>query len=461
MVDTVNEVENTNAKKVELLAPAGNLEKLKLAILYGADAVYCGGHSYGLREGADNFTLEELEEAVKFVHDHHAKIYITVNMIPHNEDLEGLPEYLHQLADLAVDALIVSDPGIISILQEEEIEVPIHLSTQANAVNWASIRFWKKQGVERVILARELSRVEIIDIKEKTDIELEMFIHGSMCISYSGRCLLSNYMTGRDANRGKCAHSCRWKYHLVEEQRPGEYYPVYEDEQGTYIMNSKDLCLIEYIPDIIQSGVTSLKIEGRMKSLHYVSTVTSVYRKAIDLYYKDLGNYQFRSEWLDELRKVSHRDYITGFFRAPPGTEEHNYDSSAYQREYDFMGVVRDFIPFQEGSNENIDYNVGNENILEKDSEDILRYKQLTDTNNRQNYIGHAVVEVRHKFFKGDVLEFMGPDTDTFDLKLEYIINHQGEFVDDAPHPKELIKIPVDKVVKPYYLVRREKKGNE
>jgi len=429
MVNTINEMENTNDNKVELLAPAGNLEKLKLAILYGADAVYCGGHSYGLREGADNFTLEELEEAVKFVHNHNAKIYITVNMIPHNEDLEGLPEYLHQLADLAVDSLIVSDPGIISILQEEGINVPIHLSTQANAVNWASIRFWKQQGVERVILARELSKKEIIDIKGKTDIELEMFIHGSMCISYSGRCLLSNYMTGRDANRGKCAHSCRWKYHLVEEQRPGEYYPIYEDDQGTYIMNSKDLCLIEYIPDIIESGVTSLKIEGRMKSLHYVSTVTSVYRKAIDSYYDDPKNHHFKDEWLEELRKVSHRDYITGFFLSPPGSEEHNYDSSAYQREYDFMGVVRDFILFED--------------------DDL------------QGYIGHAVIEVRHKFFKGDTLEFMGPSIDTFEVKLEYIINHNGEFVDDAPHPKELIKIPVDRVVKPYYLVRREKSGNE
>ncbi len=443
MVNKVNEMENNNSNKVELLAPAGNLEKLKLAILYGADAVYCGGHSYGLREGADNFTLEELEEAVKFVHDRNAKIYITVNMIPHNEELEGISEYLHQLADLGVDSLIVSDPGIISILQEEGIDVPIHLSTQANAVNWASIRFWKQQGVERVILARELSRNEIIDIKGKTDIELEMFIHGSMCISYSGRCLLSSYMTGRDANRGKCAHSCRWKYHLVEEQRPGEYYPIYEDDQGTYIMNSKDLCLIEYIPDIIESGVTSLKIEGRMKSLHYVSTVTSVYRKAIDSYYDDPENHQFKPEWLEELRKVSHRDYITGFFLAPPGTEDHNYDSSAYQREYDFMGVVRDFIPFED------------------DPEEVLAYKQLTAENKEDKYIGHAVVEVRHKFFKGNTLEFMGPDTDTFEVKLEYIINHNGDFVDDAPHPKELIKIPVDRVVKPYYLVRREKEGNE
>ena len=428
--------ENKKGNRIELLAPAGNLEKLKLAVLYGADAVYCGGHSYGLREGADNFTLEELQEAVKFVHDHYNKIYITVNMIPHNDDLVGLAEYLHQLADLNVDALIVSDPGIIGILQEEGIKIPIHLSTQANAVNWASIRFWEKQGIERVILARELSRREIIEIRGKTDIELEMFIHGSMCISYSGRCLLSNYMAGRDANRGKCAHSCRWKYHLVEEKRPGEYYPIYEDDQGSYIMNSKDLCLIEYIPELVRTGLSSFKIEGRMKSLHYVSTVTSVYRKVIDSYYKNPETYIFKNEWLEELRKVSHRDYTTGFFYTSPGAEEHNYDSPAYQREYDFMGVIRGFIAIEREENSQKGYQI-------------------------DEYVGYALVEVRHKFFKGDILEIMGPDIDPFEVKLDYIINHKGEKVDTAPHPKELIKIPVSRVVKPYYLVRREKASND
>lgn len=427
-------------KKVELLAPAGNLEKLKIGILYGADAVYCGGYNYGLREGADNFTIEELKEAVEFVHQHQARIYITVNMIPHNEDLVGLAEYLHQLADFGVDALIVSDPGVLSIIREEEIEIPIHLSTQANAVNWASVRFWKGQGVERVILARELSREEIREIREKTDIELEIFVHGSMCISYSGRCLLSNYMASRDANRGMCAHSCRWKYHLVEEKRPGEYYPVYEDEDGTYIMNSKDLCLIEYIPEIIQTGVSSLKIEGRMKSLLYVATVSSVYRKAIDLYYQDPDNYQFKEEWLEELRKVSHRDYISGFFLVPPGSEEHNYESSAYQRDYDFMGVIKDFISFE-----------NKENSLSNDNR-----KDLKETD--PSPVGEAVVEVRHKFFKGDRLEIIGPGSDLFEIELSYIINEKGEEVEEAPHPQELIRIPVTQEVKPYYLVRREKK---
>ncbi|MFW5981308.1 MAG: peptidase U32 family protein [bacterium] len=391
-----------------------------MAIIYGADAVYCGGYNYGLRKGADNFTLEELQQAVDFVHQNNAKIYITVNMIPHNEDLIGLAEYLHELSELGVDALIISDPGVISILKAEKIKIPIHLSTQANAVNWASVRFWKEQGVERVILARELGKNEIIEIKEKTDIELEMFIHGAMCISYSGRCLLSNYMASRDANRGACAHSCRWKYHLVEEQRPGEFYPVFEDEQGTHIMNSRDLCLIEHIPEVIETGVSSLKIEGRMKSLHYTATVTSVYRKAIDSYYVDPYKYQFREAWLKDLRKVSHRDYTTGFFLDKPTANTHNYESSAYQREYDYMGNVRDY----------------------------------------DSKAGEAIVEVRHKFFKGDLVEIMGYDIEPFSSTVDYIINQEGEEVDDAPHPKELIRIPIKRELKPYYIIRREKKAN-
>ncbi len=404
-------------KKPELLAPAGNLEKLKLAILYGADAVYCGGFNYGLREGADNFSLDELKEAIDFAHQRDVNVYVTVNMIPHNDDLVELPEYLNNLDQLGVDALIVSDPGVLSLIQEEEIKIPVHLSTQANAVNWASILFWAKQGMERVILARELSREEIIEIRQKTRISLEMFVHGSMCISYSGRCLLSNYMSGRDANRGKCAHSCRWKYYLMEEKRPGEYYPVYEDEQGTYIMNSKDLCLIRYLPEIIDAGIDSLKIEGRMKSLHYVAVVTSTYRKALDTYFEDPDNYQFNEEWLTELKKVTNRDFTTGFFLSPPENEDHNYNSSAYQRDYDFMGLVKEYLP-----------------------------------ENRE-----ALIEVRHKFFKGDLLEIMGPDIEPFQVELDYIIDHQtGEMIEEAPHPQQLIRIPVNKEVKPYCLVRRE-----
>ncbi|MFW6034912.1 MAG: peptidase U32 family protein [Halothermotrichaceae bacterium] len=406
--------------KVELLAPAGNLEKLKIAVLYGADAVYCGGHSYGLREGADNFTIEELEEAVNFAHKHNAQIYLTVNMIPHNENLDGLDRYLHELEDIGVDALIISDPGILNILKEEEIKLPVHLSTQANAVNWASVNFWADHGVERVILARELSQQEIIEIRKNTDVSLEIFIHGAMCISYSGRCLLSNYMVNRDANRGQCAHSCRWKYHLMEEKRPGEYYPIYEDENGTYIMNSKDLCLIEYIDKIMETEVDSLKIEGRMKSLHYVATVTSVYRKALDAYYSNPDKFDFEKQWLEELKKVSHRNYTTGFFVSAPAADAHNYGTSAYQRNYDFMGIVREYI-----------------------------------AESRE-----AVVEVRNKFFKGDRLEIMGPDMERFELDLKYIINSKGEKVEEAPHPKELIRIPVNKNIKPYYIIRRKQENS-
>jgi len=403
--------------KPELLAPAGNLEKLKIAIDYGADAIYCGGHNYGLRSGADNFTLAELKEGKEYAHQNNSNIYITVNMMPHNNELEELPSYLHELDNLGVDSLIVSDPGVIQIIKEEEIDTPIHLSTQANTVNWASANFWYNQGVERIILARELSKSEIEEFAHKSDIEREMFIHGSMCISYSGRCLLSNYMVGRDANRGECAHSCRWKYHLVEEQRPDEYYPIYEDENGAYIMNSKDLCLIEHIPEIMDLELSSLKIEGRMKSIHYVATVVGVYRKALDSYFKDPENYVMKDSWLEELKKVSNRGYITGFFNSEPQGEDHNYESSSYRRRYDFMGVVKDY-----------------------DAKNNL-----------------AVIEVRNKFFKGDNIEIFGPDIESFTENIDYIINSEGEEVENAPHPKELIKVPIDKELKEGYIIRRKK----
>ena len=403
-------------KKPELLAPAGNLEKLKAAVLYGADAVYCGGYNFGLRAGADNFSPEELQEGTDFVHEHGAQIYITVNMMPHNEELNSLPEYLNELDEMGVDALIVSDPGVLKIIQDEGLDISLHLSTQANTVNWASAQFWKEQGFDRVILARELSKEEIAEVGEKSDIDREIFIHGAMCISYSGRCLLSNYMVGRDANRGKCAHSCRWKYHLVEEQRPGEYYPVVEDDNGTYIMNSKDLNLMEYIPELMELNVESLKIEGRMKSLHYVTTIVGTYRKAIDKYFADPANYELKKEWLNELKKVSHRGYTTGFFNGKPDETDHNYESSAYRREYDFMGVVRDY-----------------------DQAEKL-----------------AVVEVRNKYFKGDMIEIIGPGIETIETKVDFIINEEGNRVNEAPHPKELIKIPVEKEIPPYSIVRRE-----
>jgi U32 family peptidase len=404
-------------KKPELLAPAGNLEKLKLAVIYGADAVYCGGANYGLRSEADNFSIDELKEGTKFAHNHGSKIYITVNMIPHNEDLLELPGYLHELEKIGVDSLIVSDPGVIEMIKEENINIDLHLSTQANAVNWMSIRFWAEQGVKRVILARELSKDEIKEIRGKTDIILEMFVHGSMCISYSGRCLLSNYMVNRDANRGKCAQSCRWKYYLMEEKRPGEFYPVFEDDRGSYIMNSRDLCLIEHIPEILEAGVDSLKIEGRMKSLHYIATVTNVYRRVIDTYCEDPEKYKFKKEWLEELKKVSHRAYTKAFFLHAPGEEGQRYESSAYLRLYDYIGIIRDYRSDEK----------------------------------------EAIVEIRHKLFQGDRIEIIGPNMESFQLTVEYIINENGDRVDEAPHPKELIRIPVRKEVKPYYIVRRKK----
>ena len=404
-------------KKPEILAPAGSLEKLKVAVLYGADAVYLGGQAFNLRESATNFSLEEMKEGIEFAHQHGAKVYVTVNVIPHNENLEGLDDYLKKLPGIGVDALIVSDPGILGMIQDVIPEMEVHLSTQANAVNWRSVKFWANQGLERVILARELSIDEIKEIKAKNpQVSLEAFIHGAMCISYSGRCLLSNYMTNRNANLGQCAQSCRWKYHLVEEQRPGEYYPVFEDEHGTYIFNSKDLCMIENIPELVEAGLDSLKIEGRMKSLHYVSTVTGVYRRAIDEYCKDPDNYQFDPDWLEELKKVSHRHYTTGFYFEKAGPEAHNYETSHYVRNFDFMGFVHDYNPDK----------------------------------------GEALVEVRNKFYKGDEVEIYGPDTKTFTVQVDYIIDdEQGIEVEDAPHPHQMIWIPVDRAVNKYDLVRR------
>lgn len=404
-------------KKPELLAPAGNLEKLKIAILYGADAVYCGGFNFGLRAGADNFSPAELQEGTEFAHQQGARIYITVNMIPHNEDLKELPDYLGELEKIGVDGLIVSDPGVIRIIREQNVNLPLHLSTQANNVNWQSVLFWQELGLERIILARELSGTEIAEIAQKTEIELEMFVHGAMCISYSGRCLLSNYLTGRDANRGQCAHTCRWKYHLMENERPGEYYPVYEDENGTYILNSRDLCLIEHLPEIVACGIDSLKIEGRMKGLHYTATVTRVYRQALEQLFEAHNEYVYNPSWEEELKKVSHRPYTTGFFTGDPEEKKENTENSTYRRSHDFMGIVRDY-----------------------------------DSQNRQ-----AVVEVRNKFFQSDKVEIFGPDCDPFSIDVEYIINEEGERVTEAPHAQELIRIPVPRKVEEYFLVRRKK----
>jgi putative protease len=407
--------------KVELLAPAGSLEKLKTAILFGADAVYCGGLNFGLRAGADNFTVKELKEGIEFAHQREKKVYMTLNMIPHNEELAQLPEYIEQIKKLNLDALIISDPGVFAFIKKKMPEMEIHISTQANNVNWASALFWAEQGAERIILARELSQKEIKEISEKTEgkVELEYFIHGAMCISYSGRCLLSNYFVGRDANKGDCAQSCRWKYHLVEEKRPGEYYPIEENDQGTFIMNSRDLNLAAEIGELIELGISSLKVEGRMKSVHYAATVINTYRQLIDQYYKDPKNFEPEPELLAELRKISHRDYTKGFYYGKPGAEGQRYESSSYLRTYDFMGVVKDY-----------------------------------DQTKKE-----AVVEVRNKIFKGDQLELIVPGRNTFTITADYLLDEEGAEIEAAPHPKQLIKIPLAKEIPAGSLLRRQKEN--
>lgn len=387
--------------KPELLAPAGSLEKLKTAINFGADAVYLGGSKLNLRAFADNFGNEELQEGIKYAHDRGKKVYITLNVFPHNEDLEGLEEYLLELYNLNVDAVIVSDPGIIMTAREVVPNLELHLSTQANNVNWKSAMFWHKQGIKRIVLARELSLEQIKEIRAKLpeSCELEAFVHGSMCMSYSGRCLLSNYMTGRDANRGECAQPCRYKYYLMEEKRPGEYFPVFEDEKGTYIMNSKDLCMIEHIPELFESGITSFKIEGRMKSSFYVSTVVKAYRQAIDAYLADPDNYKYDEKWLRNLGMSSHREFHTGFYFGEKNKQVHG--TSSYIRTHDIVGVVKE-------------------------------YDEASKT---------AVIEQRNKVFEGDTVEILRPVGDNFELVLKDMKDMEGNSIASTPQAQMLYTI--------------------
>ncbi len=409
-------------KKVELLAPAGDLEKLKYALIYGADAVYIGGQIFGLRASARNFSIEEMEEGIKFAHERGKKVYVTLNIIPHNDDLEELPGYLDKLNKINVDAVILSDPGTLMYVQEYAPDLEVHLSTQANNTNYMSAKFWHKQGVSRIVVARELSFEEIGQVKKNIpeDLELEGFIHGAMCISYSGRCLLSNYMANRDANRGECAHPCRWNYYLVEEKRPGEYIKVTEDEKGTYFFNSKDLCMIEYIPELLNCGLYSLKIEGRMKSIYYVANTVRVYRKAIDEYIKDPENYELNAKWIEELSKVSHRKFTSGFYLNKPSEDDQLYSTSSYIREYDFLGIVLDY---------------------DKES-------------------GMALVEQRNRMFKGDEIEIIGPDYKGFKQEIKKMLNDKDEEIDVAPHAQQKIKIYMDNPVEKYYILRRKREDD-
>lgn len=403
--------------KPELLAPAGNPEKLKMAIIYGADAVYLAGPRYGLRAGAGNFTFEEMKDGIRFAHDRNRKVYVTMNILPHNEDFEGMEEYIRRVSDMGADALIVSDLGVLSAVKEVNPEMPVHISTQANVTNFKCAMMYKELGASRIIAARELSLEELSLIHRKVpDIELEAFVHGSMCISYSGRCLLSSFMCGRDANRGDCAQSCRWKYYLMEEKRPGEYFPIVEDERGTFILNSKDLCMIEHIPEMISAGIASFKIEGRMKSSFYVSTVVRAYRMALDAYMNDPENYVFRQEWLEEVSKVSHRSFTTGFFFNKPGHESQNYGTSSYIQSHEFVGIV-------------------------------LEYNENEKT---------ALIEQRNRIFAGDDIEVMQPDGRDIRFKITEMRDVEGNLITSTPHPQMKYYARVPEPVMPASILRKK-----
>lgn len=407
-------------KKVELLAPAGDLEKLIFAIDYGADAVYVGGEFLGLRTSTKNFSLEDLREGLSYAHARDKKVYLALNAIPHNDDIDLLKQYLKDLNGIGIDAFIVSDPGVLSVVKEMMPQAEIHLSTQANNTNYMSANFWHKQGVSRIILARELSIDEIVVMAKNVEegLELEAFIHGAMCMSYSGRCLLSNYMTGRDANRGACAQPCRWKYKIIEEKRPEEVYDVEQDERGTYLFNSKDLCGMPMIKDLIESGLSSLKIEGRSKSIYYVSEVVRVYREAIDSYYRDAKDFEVDEEWIEELKSVSHREYCSGFLLGKPDSDSHLYGTSAYVRNYDFLGVVESY---------------------DKES-------------------GTARVQQRNKISVGDEVEIIGPKYFSYSMKIERMADENGASIDAAPHPKQYVNIPVNVELGKNYIIRKKLK---
>lgn len=402
-------------KKPELLAPAGDPEKLKMAVLYGADAVYLAGKSYGMRAFAGNFTTAEMAEGVKFAHERGARVYVTVNIFAFNEDLEGLPAYIRELEEMGVDGVIVADPGVFSVIKEVAPGLPCHLSTQANTTNWQSALFWEKAGFSRLNLARELTLEQIKDIRSRVNIELEVFVHGSMCWAYSGRCYLSHYLEGRSGNRGQCAQACRWKYYLVEAKHPGEYMPVCEDERGIYILNARDLCLLDCLPELIESGIDAFKIEGRMKSAYYAATVTRVYRQAIDAYLENPRNYRPAPLWHEELLKISHRPYSTGFIGGNPGLAGQIMHTAQQEATHEFIGIV-----------------------------------QYTDA-------GRAVVEMRNRFAEGETVEIVGPRTPARTLTVKNLKNSQGEPIGEAILVQEHVSFDIPFEAEPYSLVRRRK----
>lgn len=405
------------ARHPELLVPASSLEVLKVAVIFGADAVYIGGEAFGLRAKAKNFTMEEMREGIAFAHEREVKVYVTANILAHNSDLEGVREYFRELKEIGPDGLIIADPAIFEIAGEECPEIERHISTQANNTNYGTFQFWHKLGASRVVTARELSLQEIREIRAKIpeDMEIETFVHGAMCISYSGRCLLSNYLVGRDANQGACTHPCRWKYSVVEETRPGEYMPVYENERGTYIFNSKDLCMIEHIPELVESGVDSLKIEGRMKTALYVATVARTYRKAIDDYQKDPELYRKNMPWyLDQISNCTYRQFTTGFFFGKPDETSQIYDSNTYVKEYTYLGIIGEE---REGT-----------------------YR----------------IEQRNKFSVGETIEIMKPNGENVEVTVERILDEDGAPQESAPHSKQVLYVDLGVKAEPYDILRRQ-----
>jgi len=404
-------------RKTELLIPAGSLEVLKTAVIYGADAVYIGGEAFGLRAKAKNFTNDDIREGIAFAHKHGVKVYITANILAHNDDLSGVEEYFNELKEIKPDAVIISDPGVFAIAKRVIPDMELHISTQANNTNYGTYLFWHQLGAKRVVSARELSLAEIKEIRGKIpeDLEIESFIHGAMCMSYSGRCLLSNYMTGRDANQGACTHPCRWKYSLVEEKRPGEYMPVYENERGTYIFNSKDLCMIEYIPEMMDAGIDSFKIEGRMKTALYVATVARTYRKAIDDYNKDPELYKANMDWYrSEIGKCTYREFTTGFYFGKPDETTQIYDINTYVKNYTYLGT-----------------------ILAVDER------------------GYAKIEQKNKFTVGDAIEVMKPDGRNLEAIVKAVYDENGNSQESAPHPQQILYVELTVEMEQYDILRR------
>lgn len=412
-----------NRKKPELLVPASSLEVLKVAVIFGADAVYIGGEMFGLRAKARNFSMEDMERGIQFAHEHGVKVYVTANILAHNYDLEGIREYFAELKRLNPDALIISDPGVFTIARELLPEMELHISTQANNTNYETFRFWHKLGAKRVVSARELSLQEISEIREKIpeDMEIETFIHGAMCISYSGRCLLSNYFTGRDANQGACTHPCRWKYAVVEETRPGEYLPVYENERGTYIFNSKDLCMIEHIPELVEAGIDSFKIEGRMKTALYVASAARTYRKAIDDYFISEETYRKHMPWYTgQISNCTFRHFTTGFFFGKPNEQTQIYDSNTYTKEYTYLGIVGE-----------------------------------------RNQDGLYRIEQRNKFSVGEQIEVMKPNGDNIPVTVKSIQDEEGNEMESAPHPRQVLYIDLGQPLAEFDILRRQEKEEQ